>query len=61
MLVVSGSSKVEEMTLSYSHRENLLDSIPILNVHELMSSLSGTSNDQDFSKFVTMTMNMRDL
>jgi hypothetical protein len=39
---------------------NMIETMPIYNIHELMNFLAGNLNDEDFSKFVALTMNNRD-
>jgi hypothetical protein len=38
---------------------NRMGSMPIYNIHELMNFLADNTNDEDFSKFVALTMNNR--
>jgi energy-coupling factor transporter ATP-binding protein EcfA2 len=40
--------------------DNIMGTMPVYNIHELMNFLANNLNDEDFSKFVTMTMNNRD-
>ncbi len=39
---------------------NIIGTMPIYHMPELMNFLAGNLNDEDFSKFVTLTMNNRD-
>ena len=39
---------------------SMMGSAPICNIYELMNFLAGNLNDEDFSKFVALTMNNRD-
>lgn len=39
---------------------NIMGTMPVFNIHELMNFLAGNLNDDDFSKFVALTMNNRD-
>jgi energy-coupling factor transporter ATP-binding protein EcfA2 len=39
---------------------NIMGTMPIYNIHELMNFLAGNLNDEDFSKFVALTMTNRD-
>ncbi|CAM4803097.1 unnamed protein product [Rotaria magnacalcarata] len=58
----NGSPSKQGILVGVNSRDfsNIMGTMPILNIHELMDFLANNLNDEDFCKFVALTMSNRD-